>query len=644
MKILKVDVSNTVGINNGVGSIKMNRLGDVVLLAGKNGSGKTRILKKIFELLKQKPTTDNLFQWDKSRKELDNELRNVNRNISEIEGLISKSQDSEQIKNLEHRLHSDLYLRSKDLNSRLIGLRNSLDNPYCIETSEIAPNYNFVYFVPKALELHDYEKFSKNDIKSNSTSIDSVGIERLSVGTLSKIHVIQENYFNATHPESTASRDEIKTATKEYERLKELIKFFLGAELGRNGGETTLFDFPLGKANFSDGQIVLLQFCLAIYSQEANLRDLILIMDEPENHLHPDIIIKTIEKIRSFLINGQIWIATHSVPLLAHFDPSFIWYVESGNIKHGGRIPEKVLSSLLGNEGGIQNLNEFTGLPAQLASNRFAFECLFDPPVVMTQGDDPQVVQIRQDLLNIGSNGKLKFLDFGAGKGRLITNLLDIDQENQDSLISVLDYVAYDEYVKDKNDCENSIAKVYKEVENRYYNKMEDLVTFHGVESFDVVLMCNVLHEIEYKKWYELFSKDGIIYRLLKEDGVLLLVEDMLIPTGEKAYQNGFLILDTQHLRKLFKIRDDEKLEFSDARKNGRLKGHFIKKEYLMRIDDNSIKDAIIEVGRTSKSEIIRIRELNEQNYINGKLHGFWTQQFANSQLILDEIKAGQNN
>ena len=39
----------------------------------------------------------------------------------------------------------------------------------------------------------------------------------------------------------------------------------------------------------------IFQFSLAIYSQETALKDLILILDEPENHLHPSVIIETIE-------------------------------------------------------------------------------------------------------------------------------------------------------------------------------------------------------------------------------------------------------------------------------------------------------------------------------------------------------------
>lgn len=107
----------------------------------------------------------------------------------------------------------------------------------------------------------------------------------------------------------------------------------MNTTIGRTvDGEATLFGFPMGKANLSDGQKILLQFCLVIYSQETALKDLILILDEPENHLHPSVIIETLDRIQKCNSNGQIRIATHSIPLLAHFDPSLIWYAENNKI------------------------------------------------------------------------------------------------------------------------------------------------------------------------------------------------------------------------------------------------------------------------------------------------------------------------
>jgi len=464
-------------------------------------------------------------------------------------------------------------------------------------------------------------------------------VENLPQGVFAKMQVVQDKWFNSTHQHSQASEEEKQKAVKDYEKLKEIIKVFLDTEITRTiNDEVTLFGFPMGQANLSDGQKVLLQFCLAIYSQETALKDLILVLDEPENHLHPSVIIETIERIQKCVSDGQIWIATHSIPLLAHFNPSLIWYVEKNKIRHAGKIPEKVLHSLLGDDNEVAKLQDFISLPAQYASSRYAFESLFEPTSVNTNSNDPQSYQIRADLLNRASNCKLRVLDYGAGKGRLISNIVDLDENSQEKLIEKIDYIAYDKVSNDKELCENALVKAYGNCSRRYFNDFNNLLSVYDKGSFDVVVMCNVLHEIDPKDWLKLFQSEGIISSLLAENGILLLVEDHQIPIGEKAYQKGFLVLDTPQLKDLFKISENDKdFIYTDKRGDGRLKAHQIHKSYLIRVDENSRISAIKSVAKTSREKILEIREM-ETNYQNGKLHGFWIQQFANAELNLSEF------
>ncbi len=147
--------------------------------------------------------------------------------------------------------------------------------------------------------------------------------------------------------------------------------------------------------------------------------------------------------------------------------------------------------------------------------------------------------------------------------------------------------------------------------------------------------MCNVFHEINPTEWLNLFNKHSLILSSLKKDGVLLIVEDQLIAVGEKAYQNGFLVFDKIQFKKLFKIENDYK--HIDARGDGRLKAHFIPSIELSNIDANSRIDAIDNINHISKDMVRQLRSA-EPSYKNGKLHGFWVQQMANSQLVLSEL------
>jgi ABC-type multidrug transport system ATPase subunit len=206
-------------------------------------------------------------------------------------------------------------------------------------------------------------------------------------------------------------------------------------------GDATLFNFRLGDAKLSDGQKILLQFCMAIYSKETKISDLILMLDEPENHLHPEALVGPIDRLVGAVNNGQIWIATHSINLLAHFDPSNIWYIEEGKVSYAGNKPKTVLDGLLGREDEIHKLSNFLSLPALMATNQFAFECLFEPQSVSTGNDDPQTNQIIASINSlIDGNNIVIVLDFGAGKGRLLSTIRELNSENDTDTKTWLDY------------------------------------------------------------------------------------------------------------------------------------------------------------------------------------------------------------
>lgn len=621
MRIQKVNIPES--DNDGLQEIKMDRLGPVVLIAGKNGAGKTRIFDKIQKIIKLKPTKTN---FEKAQMQ----LFRVNQSIMNRRTQLNFLNNAAQKKTLNSLMSNDEKI--------LLSQQNVLDWRL-IETDKLVEKYVAINFVPQAVaKLSDPNTLPKLQVEARSLQIDSVGVDHLHAGTLSKIQLIQNRWFEATHQDSPISPQDRDLAISNYLKLQELLRLFFSTTLERDSdGDATLFGFKFGELGLSKGQTVLLQFCIAIFSQEVALKDIVLFLDEPENHLHPSVIIELLDRIRGCVTDGQIWISTHSIPLLAHFDPAAIWYVENGSIKHAGKIPEKVLESLLGDEDQVSKLHDFIGLPAQYATDRYALECLFEPQAVVTGSNDPQVLQIRKELLELSGKDHIKILDYGAGKGRLISNIAELDESTEEKLLEKISYVAFDKFLGDKRYCEEVLIRAYGNADNRYFNDHFQLISTHDNGSFDVVIMCNVLHEIDPKEWIDLFRTGGKITDLLSENGVLLLVEDQQIPTGEKAYQKGFLVLDTAQLKELFKIgAGDPNFVVHDYKRDGRLKAHRIPKNCLERIDMESIIKAIESVRDMARQRIIDVRK-EDISYKNGKLHGFWVQQLANAQLNLIE-------
>lgn len=638
MRITKVNIpKEDFESPDGLDYIKMDRLGQVVLLAGKNGSGKTRILNKVIRTFKVKPRKRDVEKTLKQKESLIKSIEIDERKIKQFTQQLNASVDMVLNVNLDNAI-KETEQRNAEYKKQVTS-KDILLNWDFVETDQLADRYSATYFVPKTLDLADCSSFTKQGMLDHANSLSAVGIDGLPSGTFSKIQVIQDRWWNATHQSSRIGEKEKAKAIDEYEKLTKLIRIFLNTDLSRDmDDQATLFGFPLGKAQLSDGQKILIQFCVALYTQENDLKDLVLVLDEPENHLHPSIIVETIDRIVSSVPNGQVWIATHSIPLLAHFDPSMIWFVESGSIKHAGKIPEKVLSSLLGDEEEIAKLKDFINLPAQYAISRHAYECLIEPPAVMTKGTDAQSIQMRNELLKISNNDRVRVLDFGAGQGRTIANIFDLDQQDILKLVEKLEYIAYDIFDTYKVQCENSITKVYGNADGKYFNDEGKLLSTYDKKSFHVVLMCNVLHEIDPKEWIRLFAKDGFISEILSDNGIVLLVEDYQMPIGEKAHQKGFLVLDTPQLKELFKITEkDNTFKVVDHRGDDRLKAHYIPKECLSRIDAQSRVASLESLSKIAKTKILNIRQ-GEQNYSNGKLHGFWTQQFANAQLSISEF------
>lgn len=599
----------------------MDRLGMVVALAGPNGAGKSRIL----ETLRWHATAignsrhTNYLTSKNTILDLSNAIRTV---------------EGSQVENPQ-RVHIQSWKDEIQKATQTIAIFEAVET-YPLNAEQI----QLVNFVPKSLNLSDPSSSPPNQLKSQFSSAQQPGVENLNQTAPSYLQHLQNQWFEVTHQNYQDDSDAIAQVSSSYDELKFLIRGLLKSDLGRTkDSEVTLFGKPLAQASLSDGQKVLLQLSIALHAQRATTGQ-VLLMDEPENHLHPAALIEVFDRIREALPDTQVWIATHSVPLLAHLyalDSNCIWYVQSGAVAFAGKRTEEVLTSLLGDSIQRDRLLQFLELPHQLAASNFATQCLTNPDVVPLRSEDPQIRQIASILREKNDDAKLRVLDIGAGKGRLLGGMAELDS----NIASRLDYVAFDNSSAHRQDCEHQINSIYDTATVRWFCTDEALFAACDKNSFNAVVLCNVLHEIPPDSWPELFGSSGLLQRGLSRQGHLLIVEDMRIPVGELPNHRGYFLLDTAHLRTLFNIRESDiqakKFISHDAREDGRLKAHLISSDLLSRVTPETRRLAITELRDTAKRKIREARLETPPSFDAGQRYGFWSQQLANCVLYLEQ-------
>jgi energy-coupling factor transporter ATP-binding protein EcfA2 len=593
-------------------ALEMGQLGPLVVLAGPNGSGKSRILRLIKALLSKKRRRSDMTHNDAL---IEQELRQIAAWEEKLHELDQTSKEGPLAGNPEKEAMDGL----AQAKGRLAGFRFvvAADKSFQLSTDDIPKVVEFVPGVPQ-LEGPSGVTDDEGSLRADALMVGPEGAQRNAPAYARRIfRRAQETGFARLSGTGGAALPPTPEEASKAALLQTLAAL-LGDELTYELIDAKLY---IGKvvpyaSALSPGQQILFQFACMLHAHQASLANCIVVMDEPENHLHPAVLAQIVEALRRQLQGSQLWIATHSVPLIAQLmavDNKCLWFVSNGRVQHSGRSPERVLESLMGGPRGAQDLHDLTLLPAQYAAARFLSECLLEPEVVGSNVADPQTRQITDVLRQVAKTRSdvkrpLSVLDFGAGKGRVLASLRDGDA----SVATWLDYHAYDIDECSKIECLREIGETLPgEPAQRWFSDLSALGARVGDASFDVVIMCNVLHEIDPGDWLGDLGKGGRLERLISETGYLLVVEDYGIPVGERAHDYGFLLLDQQELRKLFAItpEDETASRFlrqtpADGRYANRLTAHLVGKACLGRLTSETQHAAIAELHRRMSTEV----------------------------------------
>lgn len=650
MRILSFNYSQSVCDAVGAGpspfapdsAIRLDRLGSVVALAGPNGAGKSRLLRLIRSMASLSVNEDR-------RKRLENALnmachaRDVARKKSP-----PPAADAQAVSQHKHRISA--------LESELINLEREWLKATCITWAhheQGAP----LFYVPKNAELLDPADKKEKDAIQAASAMHVLSPSHSGYDAAAYARRLLRGGLQARDT-ATRSKAEVSSRLNASEfSLKKLARELLGEDFNLEldsdlqlviGGRR---DYPTA---LSDGQKMLFKLACQLHAHTDSLKGQVLMLDEPENYLHPAALVGVVDRLKELLADGQLWIATHSVPLVAHLvgqDPDCLWYATQGVFRNAGRRPELVLESLLGGPTGVERLREFTRLPAQFALERFLAECLKPPAVAAPNVADPQTNQVASLLhampRQAGSQCPIRVLDFGAGKGRLLATLRAIDAP---ALEEWLDYLAFDPSDEHQQACGLEIAEAYPQPakqQNRWFSDRHKLGARIDDSSVDAVVLCNVLHEIEPLQWTELFGSSGWLTRKLSPTGAILVVEDYEMPTGEQAHEHGFLLLDEEELAQLFCITEVDRRaglfrsESAAQQKYGsRLKAHLIGKQLVERMSPESRVAAIRELQGRMKARMKQLAGAPASSGQAGRHYALAAQLFANATLALEALGA----
>ncbi|MDR0916005.1 MAG: AAA family ATPase [Oscillospiraceae bacterium] len=386
--------------------------------------------------------------------------------------------------------------------------------------------------------------------------------------------------------------------------------------------------------NMSPGQRSLFYTSFLLYLLEEytiaddsdDSKKLILLVDEPELHLHPGILIEFIKLLRDLPSVQTVWVATHAVTLLPSVEFDNITLIKDGELQErDSGLYRAAFNELLGDVEDGDGLERFRLFFANIDAwsyYDFISQCLTAKPETVPYAlkDDAQVNQFvdfvneKRDLFN-GSRLPFTVLDFGGGDARLGKNIYEYHGKiYKDMLYKVYDpfheiisnaWIA--EYFNDFN--------VVKKSENEF-------------GAYEVVVLMNTLHEIPVVgelDWLDTFRK---IQSVIATKGYLMLVEVPALRKGEKPdTKHGYIVLEEQSVNALFDTDESNHIRSFAPDKSSN--AFFIPATLLDNVTTETIKDALKVLKDVTHEKILQRENLKPRVY------AFYTQQYFNIEAAL---------
>ncbi len=382
---------------------------------------------------------------------------------------------------------------------------------------------NYAHFDAK---LQGTDKFSPYVIHQAKNKLKQCNYEETALNSLLFLKDLAEGYSEESNEEN------------EYKGLLDFIKFAEEFELDFSWNKQTrtlkIFDRKLDDARLSPGQLYALRIAVACQAHEVG-DNFIFLLDEPETHLHPSLLIKIINKLLTHFADAQFFISTHSLPLISYLTvtnkDTTVFYMERGEVKDRLRSnSEPILNNLIGTEDEQFAIKQLFVSSEEMACNKFCMESFLDPKVVDEKKEGDPSAAMAENNLPQDKAAPCVIVDYGAGMGRLLACMLE------DKRTEGYKYNAYNIDEDCARCCQSLIESA--NIEGKSFLGKKELSELDG--TVDRVFMVNVLHEIKPDLWKEEFNT---ISKLLKDDGRLVIIEREILTMGESPFFTGFLML-----------------------------------------------------------------------------------------------------
>lgn len=622
------DLAKKRGLRGGT----LDRLGKVVILAGPNGSGKSRYLQFLQDLHR-----DLLNSQD-----IKSAVASQTISVSTLQDRLTLGLNPEMTKHVQQALaQAQANVRHWGLVMEAVG-----DLRFSAASTAQRPAMVRLSYPSENASVTNAREISPSALKTVAEATSNVGFQNAFAGMHAYCTQISQAMCHAGHP-LMMDLEAVRNQQQDAKLFNKILRTLLGGELSYTVDGTEILpvfrDRPLVVDELSTGERLLLAWAISLHRQGSHLSSSIILIDEPESHLHHEACIRALTKLRDEVLGpeGQIWLATHSVPLLAWGGLDSVHFVKDGAIVFAGNKVTSVVESLLGGKEGRDRLKTFLSDADEIAFMEFAVQCVLPAGVADPKTGDKQETQFIEMLgQRVSSQQPIRILDFSAGKGRFGSALRERLATYQDaSLRPRIEYHAYNapQFTEDevKKACKERIAALEQlgSVDDYYWESLPQLQAKHG-ETFNLITLCNVLHEIKPESWPTIFRD---IAALLAPDGVLLVMEDLFPPVGELPNERGYLLLDEFGLGLLF---GDPKGPKVLQKKENRLLAVEIPKALVSRVTPETRANALRYVRDHAKEQVGRIRSAatTAPSHRVGREHAHYSMLFTNASLALESV------